>query len=178
MSVMSVIKQAEAFAIVQHMGQVRKYTGEPYHLHVFMVGQYLKAAGESERVVVAGILHDILEDTDTTFAQLERGFGTKVAELVEAVTNVTKPGDGTRRERKQKELEHLMLAPPEAQSIKYADIIDNVLDVVKFDPDFAEVYLLEKMAIIRNLNKGNKLLREIARYFVCGAGLALLEKRT
>lgn len=83
------IKEACAFAQEKHTGQTR-YSGEPYYTHPFEVGRMLAEVGMSVEVVVAGILHDTIEDTDTTVRELERAFGKKVAFFVDGVSHLGK----------------------------------------------------------------------------------------
>jgi (p)ppGpp synthase/HD superfamily hydrolase len=80
-------REALAFADERHAGQQREADGAPFVLHPLEVACLLDDAGHPEHVVAAGALHDVLEDTDTTAAELERRFGARVARLVEAVTD-------------------------------------------------------------------------------------------
>ncbi|MDF2931151.1 MAG: metal-dependent phosphohydrolase [Chryseobacterium sp.] len=70
--------------------------------------------------------------------------------------------DLSRFQRKKKELDRLKAISPEAQTIKYADIIDNATEISQSDPDFAERYLQECYEIASELTKGNPELRTIA----------------
>ncbi len=83
------IKEACAFAQEKHSEQTR-YSGEPYYTHPFEVGRMLAEIGMSVEVVVAGVLHDTIEDTDTTVRELERAFGKKVAFFVDGVSHLGK----------------------------------------------------------------------------------------
>ena len=83
------IERAGAFAKEKHGGQ-KRYSGEPYYTHPFEVGRLLAEIGMPAKVVVAGVLHDTLEDTDTTVKELEKVFGKKVAFFVNGVSNLGK----------------------------------------------------------------------------------------
>jgi (p)ppGpp synthase/HD superfamily hydrolase len=91
-------RDALAFADSHHAGQTRDLDGLPFVTHPVEVACLLHEAGYSDEVVAAGVLHDVLEDTDADRAELEVRFGGRVAELVEAVTD--DPAIEDRAERK------------------------------------------------------------------------------
>jgi (p)ppGpp synthase/HD superfamily hydrolase len=123
-------------------------------------------------VLSAALLHDVLEDTAVTKMQLT-GFLNEVMDqhaahstfiLVEELTDVyTKSAypQINRRQRKSMEAGRMADISSDAQTIKYADIIDN-LDVAVHDPDFACVFLREALRLVKNMDKGNVILREEA----------------
>lgn len=80
------IFKAIEFAQLAHKGQYRKGTKLPYIIHPLGVMEILLRENASEEVVIAGILHDTLEDTSTTAEELEQNFGKRVKELVLAAT--------------------------------------------------------------------------------------------
>lgn len=80
------IFKAIEFAQSAHKGQYRKGTKLPYIIHPLGVMEILLRGNASEEVVIAGILHDTLEDTATTAEELEQNFGKRVKELVLAAT--------------------------------------------------------------------------------------------
>jgi GTP pyrophosphokinase len=85
-----IILEAIEFAKDAHKGQVRKVTGEDYYLHPVTVAFLVLAFKRSKRItdlLVAAILHDVLEDTDKTFEEVARKFGPFVASLVLELTN-------------------------------------------------------------------------------------------
>ena len=81
-----------------------------------------------------------------------------------------------RRTRKEKELQRLIRISPDAQTIKYADIMDNAQEISAGDGDFARVYLREVRQILLKLNRGNSELREKALVVVDAALVALKSK--
>lgn len=87
---MMLIYEAIKFADRRHKGQKRKVTGLPYISHPiavsYLLAQY-KVSKRLEELVAACILHDVLEDTKTTHAELARKFGPLVASLVYEMTN-------------------------------------------------------------------------------------------
>jgi (p)ppGpp synthase/HD superfamily hydrolase len=80
-------RAALAFADERHAGQTRGIDGLPFVTHPVEVACLLHEAGYADEVVAAGVLHDVLEDTDAERSDLESRFGARVAELVEAVTD-------------------------------------------------------------------------------------------
>jgi HD domain len=74
------------FAFERHTGQVREGDKAPFVLHPLEVGSLLSVAGYPDHVVAAGILHDVLEDTETEEAELAQRFGPEVSEVVRAVS--------------------------------------------------------------------------------------------
>jgi (p)ppGpp synthase/HD superfamily hydrolase len=80
-------RDALAFADQRHAGQTRDLDDLPFVTHPLEVARLLHDAGYEDDVVAAGVLHDVLEDTDAERGELESRFGSRVAELVEAVTD-------------------------------------------------------------------------------------------
>jgi len=96
------IQRALAVAFEQHRGQTRKVGGTPYIVHILDVARLLMAEpGVCEDVIVAGILHDILEDTHYTAQQLEQDFGPAVLNLVLFASEPEKGPGMTRQEKTQ-----------------------------------------------------------------------------
>jgi (p)ppGpp synthase/HD superfamily hydrolase len=79
-------RAAVAYARAMHSGQQRQIDGAPFILHPLDVAALLHSAGAPDHVIAAGALHDTLEKTDATHADLSRRFGPRVAKLVAAVT--------------------------------------------------------------------------------------------
>jgi (p)ppGpp synthase/HD superfamily hydrolase len=80
-------RDALAFANRRHAGQRRDVDDLPFVTHPVEVACLLHEAGYSDEVVAAGVLHDVLEDTDAEPSELETRFGSRVAELVAAVSD-------------------------------------------------------------------------------------------
>jgi (p)ppGpp synthase/HD superfamily hydrolase len=80
-------RHALLFANARHAGQTRDLDDLPFVTHPVEVACLLHEAGYSDEVVAAGVLHDVLEDTDAERAELEARFGRRVADLVEAVSD-------------------------------------------------------------------------------------------
>lgn len=94
------IQKALMTAFEYHKGQTRKAGGAPYIVHILDVARILLSEpGVSEDVVIAGILHDTLEDTPYTAEQLEQDFGPYVLSLVQFATEPGKGPTATREEK-------------------------------------------------------------------------------
>lgn len=116
--------KAIEFATKAHYGQFRKGTKLPYILHPLGVAKILIEHDCSEEIVVAGILHDIVEDTSTTLKDINENFGVQVAELVEALSEPDKSDNW--ENRKQHTIDYLKIAPIEVLLISCADKLHNV----------------------------------------------------
>ena len=154
---------AESFATHAHRNQVRKYTGKPYVEHVIAVAAIVAEYGGDQNQIVAALLHDTVEDTDTTVEQITELFGPDVAKLVEELTNVYDKSaypDLNRAERKRREAIRLSTVSDRAQTIKYADFLNNGEDILVQDPKFAEVYIREMAHKLELMTRGNPALRQ------------------
>ena len=89
------VKQAIAVATKAHEGQFRK-TGEPYIIHPLAVMKILVEWGMDEDTIIAGVLHDTVEDTDLTLCDIRNQFGESVAFLVDGVTKLSTARNGMR----------------------------------------------------------------------------------
>ncbi|BAS26525.1 phosphohydrolase [Limnochorda pilosa] len=126
--------EAVRFALAAHGDQRRKGSPVPYVTHPVAVAGILAQYGYPEPVVLAAVLHDVLEDTAVTAPEIEERFGRRVLDLVEAVTEV-KVRDGRPvpwEERKAEQLQHLRdTGDLEAVGLKAADVLNNVASIVR-----------------------------------------------
>ncbi len=160
--------RARAFAWGAHsgIGQVRKYSGQPYAVHCADVVRILLEFSETPVTnvqIAAAWLHDVVEDTQVSLDTISLEFGTDVAQMVSDLTDVSRPSDGNRRLRKQIDLEHSAQAGASSQTVKLADLISNAPSIVDHDPGFARVWLREKAALLDVLVKGDAGLMRRAR---------------
>ncbi|MGB4761112.1 MAG: bifunctional (p)ppGpp synthetase/guanosine-3',5'-bis(diphosphate) 3'-pyrophosphohydrolase, partial [Bacillota bacterium] len=122
------IEDACEFAVAAHEGQLRD-SGEEYIQHPIAVADILLELEMDATTVVAGLLHDVLEDTDTTREELASRFGDSVAVLVDGVTKLTKLAFLTRREQQIENLRKMFLAMARDVRviiIKLADRLHNM----------------------------------------------------
>lgn len=149
-----------------HSGQVRKYTGEPYYLHPVEVMEIVKTVSHNEAMLCAALLHDVVEDTECTIIMISNTLGDDVAELVEMLTDISKPEDGNRSTRKSIDREHTSKSSSMAKTIKLADLISNSQSIFKHDADFAKVYLKEKQLLLEVLQEGDAILMVRAKQII------------
>lgn len=79
---MRILEEAIIYATIMHQGKLRKFADKPYILHPLEVAQILSSMTDDEEIITAGILHDIVEDTDGTLEEIEKRFGKRVADIV------------------------------------------------------------------------------------------------
>lgn len=176
----TVLEQVRDFADKAHGEQTRKYSSERYIVHPLRVMEMLREYTTDIPMLAAALLHDVLEDTPvnkqgiTDFLdqwmppeQVARTIQL-VVELTDVYVNADYP-HWNRRKRKAKELERMELTSADAQTIKYADIIDNCAYIVEQDPDFASVFLSECNALLKKMTNGNTGLWKKAVVIVEGA---------
>ena len=163
---MTLVEHARMFAHGAHfaVGQLRKYTNEPYIVHPFEVAQIVATVPDAtEEMIAAAWLHDVVEDTGVTLDQVHLLFGAEVAKLVFWLTDASKPEDGNRAARKAIDRAHIAKAPAAAQTVKLADLISNTKSIMEHDPEFAKTYLEEKRLMLEVMTKGNAALMAEAR---------------
>ena len=159
------VLRARLFATNAHgaNNQRRKYTDEPYIVHPASVVRLVASVSHSPAMLAAAWLHDVVEDTPVTIEGIQEAFGSEVSELVDFLTDVSRPSDGNRQTRKAIDRDHIALAPISAKTIKLADLIDNTRSIVRYDPGFARIYLREKALLLEVLSDGDATLLSIAR---------------
>ena len=122
------------FAARKHVHQRRKgETAEPYINHLADVARLLAAAteGKDSVLVIAGLLHDTLEDTDTSYDELVAEFGLEVAALVAEVTD---DKSLEQAERKRRQVEHAHRKSRRAKMLKLADKTSNLHSILSSPP--------------------------------------------
>jgi len=164
----SLILEAARYATVMHGDQKRKYTGEPYVVHCFEVADWVASVTDDATMIAAALLHDVVEDTPATEADVRQMFGDRIADLVAWLTDVSKTEHGNRAARKEIDRLHSAVSPADAQTIKLADLCSNTQSIVRHDPGFAVVYLKEKALLLPMLDKGDTRLWEAAKMFLEG----------
>lgn len=161
------MKNLIAFVQEKHSKQVRKYTVEPYFVHLEAVASLVATHLEDKRLVAIAYSHDLLEDTDCTeedsnalaldsFSNSDIGY---ILEGVNALTDVFTHEaypDLNRAERKWKESERLSAIRPEFQSVKYCDIMHNSISILEYDREgFGVTYVREMSNVLSTMNKGD-----------------------
>lgn len=108
------VEKARLYATSAHarINQFRKYTLQPYDVHLKAVAGLVASICDDKAMIAASWLHDTVEDTPATFEDLEREFGPDVMNLVKELTDVSRPSDGNRAIRKAIDRHHLAAASP------------------------------------------------------------------
>jgi (p)ppGpp synthase/HD superfamily hydrolase len=158
------IERARIYGTAAHaaIGQVRKYTGQPYIVHPAEVARLVATVPHIPEMIMAAWLHDVVEDTTVTIEDIAAEFGLVVAGYVDGLTNPARPEDGSRSVRFLINCAHLARQPREVQTIKLADIIANTSNIVAHDYEFASTYLSEKRRVLLLLTKGDETLTKLA----------------
>ena len=130
------LKKAYVFAARAHKGQIRR-SGEPYLSHPLEVANMLADMKMDATTLVAGILHDVLEDTEITAPEIEEPFGKEAAHLIEGITKISLVEVSSPESRKAESIRKIILAMTDDVRvifIKLADRIHN-LKTLKFLPE-------------------------------------------
>lgn len=143
------IMQAMTFAEEAHRGQSRA-SGDPYVAHPLAVATILADLKMDAPTIVAALLHDVVEDTDYSVADIEGRFGTEVAQLVDGVTKLDRLEKRTREEEQAENLRKMFLAMAKdirVILIKLADRLHNMRTLKHLTADRVQRIARETMEI-------------------------------
>jgi GTP diphosphokinase / guanosine-3',5'-bis(diphosphate) 3'-diphosphatase len=133
-----------------HEGQKRE-SGEPYVVHPIVTAMYLAKLECSPTTIIAGLLHDVVEDDAAPYEQIEQEFGDEVARIVDAVTKMTKLHyQGRRSERQIASLRKMLLAASDDLRVilvKLTDRLHNIETLEALRPDKQERIARETLDI-------------------------------
>lgn len=154
------VMRAAEFARQAHsaIDQRRKYSGEPYIVHPAAVAELVASVTDDGAVIAAAWLHDVVEDTAVTLGEIRTEFGEDVAALVSSVTKVVDGTEIGRAKAAEINIAHCGQGSPRAKTIKLADVIHNLSDIVENDPCFAPVYVREKEMLLDVIGEGDPVL--------------------
>ena len=130
------IEAAYRLAEEKHREQKRS-SGEPYIIHPLSVAAILVGLGMDSESVMAGLLHDVVEDTDCCIEEIQRTFGKDVALLIDGVTKLTKIPYSSREEQQAENLRKMLMAMAEdirVIIIKFADRMHNLSTLEYMSP--------------------------------------------
>ncbi len=120
------------WSAIRHAGQTRKASSVPYFAHVAAVAMIVDRAGFGEDAVIAALLHDVVEDTDATLADVEGAFGLAIREIVAACSEVKVDSEGRKRpwiDRKRDHLAAMAGADTNAHAVILADKLHNLTSI-------------------------------------------------
>jgi len=143
------INKAYVYSARAHDGQARK-SGDPYFIHPVSVADIITKLRLDSASVCAALLHDVVEDTQVTEAEIQREFGKEVAFLVSGVTKLGKVNFGSKEDRQAESFRKMLLAMSEdirVLLVKLADRLDNMRTLQHMSIDSQERIASETMEI-------------------------------
>ena len=169
------IDKAFEFATIKHQGQYRKGTKIPYIVHLYDVYMLLKEENAPIDVLIGGILHDTIEDTDTQEDEIIENFGDRVASYVKCESE---DKSLPYMERKRQHMEKLSKENDEVKLINCADKLSNLraiyLDYCYIDEEFfkrfngskeeIKTYYSLALSALKSL-KRRKIYKKLKRYY-------------
>lgn len=124
----ALVKKAFDYCVEKHEGQ-KRYTNEDYYIHPFNVASIIVSLGMDSESIAAALLHDVVEDTDTSLDDIKRGFGDEVALLVDGVTKIGRLNFSTKEQQQAESLRKMLIAMGQdirVIIIKLADRLHNM----------------------------------------------------
>lgn len=145
-----------------HASQRRKGNGEPYINHPMRVASMVADSTSEEDVVIAAVLHDVIEDGDISFDDIESRFGSRVRVLLEGVTDDPSIKNMQRSERKEAQAQKLRFKCSDVKLIKLADQTDNIESLLAslgaWDAEKARVYASTSICILNTCQEASNSL--------------------
>ena len=164
----ALILKACIFATKAHaeVNQLREYSGDPYVTHPMEVAELLSKNEADLNTIIAGVLHDVIEDTSRNQEDISKVFGKDVAELCAEVSNPSKDGL-SKDEWDQAVLDHLSKASVRAQNLKCIDIAVNVgagdIALCVLDAKRARSYVPKKQKALKAMKLAEPHFRQLAQ---------------
>lgn len=143
------ITRAFNMAEEHHRGQKRN-SGEDYIIHPFNVALILADMNMDTPTIIAGLLHDTIEDTDVSYEDVQKEFGTEIAELVDGVTKLKKLNYKTKKEKQAENIRKMVLAMAKdirVIIVKLADRLHNMRTLEYMTPEKKKEKALETIEI-------------------------------
>ncbi|SEK89895.1 RelA/SpoT family protein [Pacificibacter marinus] len=131
------IREAYAYGLEMHEGQFR-HSGEPYFSHPIAVAAILTEQALDDATIITALLHDTIEDTKSTYSEVERKFGTDVAELVDGVTKLTNLQLSSSETKQAENFRKLFMAMSKDLRVilvKLADRLHNMRTIKSMRPE-------------------------------------------
>src|SRR5215470_14934597 len=179
---LDLLRRAYVFSAKEHKGQTRS-SGEPYLTHPLSVAHILAELKLDLTCIVAGLLHDVLEDTLTTREILEAHFGKDIAHVVEGLTKISRISFNSREQQQAESFRKMMLAMVDDVRVilvKLADRLHNMRTLEHLSPRQQERIAQETMEIYapiaNRLGMGKIMLEleDLSLKYLDGPGYASL----
>lgn len=149
---MNKLEEAIIYATIMHQGKIRKFRNNPFILHPIEVAHILSTMTDDEEILTAGILHDIVEETDGTLEEIEKRFGKRVADLVDSESEIEYPGEDKTLTWKRRKEESLWVLKNSqdigVQMLWLADKLANIRSI-------AGIYSEKGEAVWQGLNQSD-----------------------
>lgn len=133
----TLIREAWAFAEAMHQGQMRQ-SGEPYFTHPVAVAHILAEQQMDDATIITALLHDTIEDTKASYAEVEKRFGHDIAELVDGVTKLTNLQLNSKETKQAENFRKLFMATSRdlrVTLVKLADRLHNMRTIKSMRPE-------------------------------------------
>jgi GTP diphosphokinase / guanosine-3',5'-bis(diphosphate) 3'-diphosphatase len=158
------IRKAYAYGLIMHEGQWRK-SGEPYFTHPVAVAAILTEQRLDDATIITALLHDTIEDTKSTYSEVERQFGHEIAELVDGVTKLTNLQLSSTETQQAENFRKLFMAMSKDLRVilvKLADRLHNMRTIKSMAPEKQAKKARETMEIYAPLagRMGMQWMRE------------------
>ena len=135
----SLFDRAVNFAVKAHSGTERRGKGFPYIIHLMEAVEIVATITPDQELLSAAMLHDTVEDTPVTVADLRKEFGDRIASIVEAESDVHNEGESEHESwhrRKQEAIDRLTAAPMEAKIVALGDKLSNMRAIAR---DYSQI---------------------------------------
>lgn len=142
------LTKAMNFATKAHEGDKRKFSGDDYITHPLKVALMVSAYTDDENTVIAGVLHDVVEDTEYTFEDIENKFGYTVKELVVGLTKTYSGSDEYESKVVSEMLRFKEINDGRVLLVKVADIFSNLSDYKKAPKSFLKKFVDGKKRLL------------------------------
>ena len=153
--------KAYNFSKQKHDGQKRKFSNLDYFVHPKWVARKVEELTKDEDLVIVALLHDVIEDTDTSYEEINKVFGKKIADLVYELTNdnILKVQMG----KKAYMSYSINKMSSDAFTVKLVDRLHNVLFLEgdEADKNFIRWYWKETKYILEHLKRENSLINKV-----------------
>ena len=130
---MNKLEESIIYATIMYQGKIRKFRNNPFILHPLEVAQILSTMSDDQELITAGILHDVVDETDGTLAEIEKRFGERVAFLVASVSESEFPGEEPSTTWKNRKVESLKILKNSndagVQMLWLADKLSNIRSI-------------------------------------------------